>query len=187
MAFDITSRGPVFIVVVESQIMVSPTILPLQWHSRDSNPWHWLYTICWIVNYATPSQNQLVKRKTHSNHLWHSTSHLVGLFFRVAGGSQIVVPPKITSKNFWNLFGVFFLYLVVLDWNPKRFCGLWARLKFGKLQFLIDWAFLLIVQALQKLTFSFFSLHVLDLNLYNLEQCLKLNLDIFFILVCQCT
>ena len=110
-----------------------------------------------------------------------------GLIFRVAVESQIVVPPKITSKNFWNVFGVFLLYLVVLDWNSKCFCGLWAQLKFGKLQFLIDWAFLLIVQALQKLTFSFYSLHVLDLNLYNLEQCLKLNLDIFFILVCQCT
>ena len=33
----------IFRVVIGSQIVVPPTIPPLQWHSRDSNPWPWLW------------------------------------------------------------------------------------------------------------------------------------------------
>ena len=45
MAFDITPCGPVFRVVVGSQIVVLPTIFPSQWHSCDSNPrlWFWYH------------------------------------------------------------------------------------------------------------------------------------------------
>ena len=43
MAFNITPRGLVFRVVVGSQIVVSPTIPPSQWHTYDSNPWTWLW------------------------------------------------------------------------------------------------------------------------------------------------
>jgi len=37
MTFNITLRGPIFKVVVRSQIVVPLTIPPLQWYSCDSN------------------------------------------------------------------------------------------------------------------------------------------------------
>ena len=80
MAFGITSRGPTFRVVVGSQIMIPQQSLPhndiptTQAHDLGSD------TICRTVSYAIPPQNQLVMRKTHSNLLWHSTSHHIGLF-----------------------------------------------------------------------------------------------------------
>ena len=80
MVFDITSRGPIFEVVVGSQIVVSQQSLPhndtpvTQTHDLDCN------IICRTVSYAIPPQNQLVMRKTHLNLLWLLTSHHVGLF-----------------------------------------------------------------------------------------------------------
>ena len=78
MTFDITTRRPIFKVVVGSQIVVLPTIPPsylstkknsllhnntpvTQTHDLDSN------TICRTMSYAILPQNQLVMRKIHSN------------------------------------------------------------------------------------------------------------------------
>ena len=80
MMFDITPRGPIFKVVVGSQIVV-----PQQSLAYNDTPMIWTHnlgsdTICRIVSCAIPTQNQLVMRKTYSNLLWHSTSHHVSLF-----------------------------------------------------------------------------------------------------------
>ena len=67
MVFDITPCGPIFRVVVGSQIMVPQQSLShndtpvTQTHDFDSD------TICRIVSCAILPQNQLVMRKTHSN------------------------------------------------------------------------------------------------------------------------
>ena len=43
MAFNITPDGPVFRMVVRSQIVVLPTISLSQWHSCNLNPWPWFW------------------------------------------------------------------------------------------------------------------------------------------------
>ena len=80
IAFDIMPRGPIFRVVVESQIVVSQQSLPhndtpvTRTHDLDFD------TICRTLNCEIPPQNQLVMRKTRSNFLWHLTSRQAVLF-----------------------------------------------------------------------------------------------------------
>ena len=64
---DITPRGPVFRVVVESKIVV-----PQQLHHHNDTPVTRTHdlgsdTICWTVSCVILPQNQLVMRKTYSN------------------------------------------------------------------------------------------------------------------------
>ena len=80
MALDITPCRPVFRIVVGSQIVVPQQSFPhndtlmTRTHDLGSD------TICRIVSYAIPLQKQLVMKKTHSNLLWPSISHHMGLF-----------------------------------------------------------------------------------------------------------
>ena len=53
--------------------------------------------ICRTVSYAIPPQNQLVMRKTYLNLLWPSHRSV----FKVAVGSQIMVPPTIPHSQ-WH-------------------------------------------------------------------------------------
>ena len=82
MKFDITPRGSVFRMIVGSRIVVPQQSLPhndtllTRIHDLISN------TICQTTSYVILPQNQLVIRKTHSNLLWHSTSHLTGLILK---------------------------------------------------------------------------------------------------------
>ena len=82
MAFDITPRGPIFRVVVGSQIVIPQQSLP-----RNDTPVTRTHdlgfdTIFRTVRCAIPSQNQLVMWKIHSNLLWNLTSHHVCLFLK---------------------------------------------------------------------------------------------------------
>ena len=100
MAFNITSRKPVFSVVVESQIVIPPTIPPSQWHSRDSNLWPWLW-------YHLSNRELSFHFKT--NWWWGRHTQIFygirqrGPIFRVVIGSQILVPPTATFKVQFSL------------------------------------------------------------------------------------
>ena len=82
MKFDIMPWGPVFRMIVGSRIVVPQQSLPhndtllTRIHDLISN------TICQTTSYVILPQNQLVIRKTHSNLLWHLTSHLTGLILK---------------------------------------------------------------------------------------------------------
>ena len=92
MAFDITPRGPVFRVVVGSQIVVLLTIFPSQWHPCDSNPWPSLWyhlsgrEMCHSTSKPIGDEEDTLK----SFMAFNITPR--GLIFRVVVGSQIVVP-----------------------------------------------------------------------------------------------
>ena len=82
MVFDIIPHGPIFRVVVGSQIVIPQQSLP-----RNDTPVTRTHdlgfdTIFRTVRCAIPPQNQLVMRKIHSNLLWNLTSHHVGLFLK---------------------------------------------------------------------------------------------------------
>ena len=71
MTFDIIPCMPVFIMVVESQIVVPPTSPPSQWHFMTRTHDLGFVIICQTISCVTLPQNQLMMRKTHSNFLWH--------------------------------------------------------------------------------------------------------------------
>ena len=93
--FDITLRGPVFIVVVESQIVVLLTISPSQWHSHDSNPWPWLWYH--LSNQLCLSTLKPIGERwgRHIQIFYDLQHHTTWAYFRVVVGSQIVVLPII--------------------------------------------------------------------------------------------
>ena len=91
MTFNITSCGPVFRVIVGSQIVVPPIIPPSQWHSLDSNPWPWLWyhlsnrELC----HSTSKQISNEKDTLKSFMVFDITPHKP--VFRVVARSQIVI------------------------------------------------------------------------------------------------
>ena len=92
MGFDITPRVPVFRVVVKSQIVVTPTIFPSQWHSRLEpmtltlipfvGPW-----VCHSISKSIGHKKDILKSFMAFGIIPH------GPVFRMVVGSQIVAPP----------------------------------------------------------------------------------------------
>ena len=101
IGFNIIPCGPVFRVAVGSQIVVPPTIPPSQWHSRDSNPWSWLWyhlsdrELCHSTSKPIGDEEDILKSFMGFN------ITPCGLVFRVAVGSQIAVPPTIPPSQ-WH-------------------------------------------------------------------------------------
>ena len=60
-------------------------------------------TICLIMSCVIPPQNQLVMRKTHSNLLWHSTSHHAGLFLEWLQRVKLRSPNTFQNAVYQNL------------------------------------------------------------------------------------
>ena len=94
MAFDITPCRLVFRVVVGSQIVVPPTIPPSQWHSRDSNPWSWLWYHLSDRELCHSSSKPISdKEDTLKSSMAFDITPL-GPIFRVIVGSQIESPQQ---------------------------------------------------------------------------------------------
>ena len=92
MAWDITPCGFVFRVVVGSQIVVSPTIPPSQWHSCDSNLWPWLWYYLTGHELCHSTSKQIGDEENIVKSIMTFNITLCRSVFRVVVRSQIVVP-----------------------------------------------------------------------------------------------
>ena len=82
------------------------------------------------------------------------------------------------------LIRVFILYLVVLDWNPKRYLGLRPNLKSAKHDFQSVKPIFRSIELHSSLFLLSTAWQLLKIDLNNLEQCLTSNLDMFLFPVC---
>ena len=93
MAFDITSRRPIFRMVVGSQIVVPLTIPPSEWYSRDLNPWPWLWYHLLDYELCHSTSKLIVDEEDTFKSFMAFDITLCRPIFKVVVGSQIVVPP----------------------------------------------------------------------------------------------
>ena len=84
-----------------------------------------------------------------------------------------------SSNSHKNVVRVFLLYLEVLDWNPKCFPGLGLNSKFGESNFWLVGSNFWLIKLHRIWTLISAAWMFLKLDLYNLEQCLTPNLDMF--------
>ena len=114
MAFDITPHGLIFRVVVGSQIVVPSTIPLSQWHSRDLNPWPWLWYHL-SDHELSHSTSKLIgdKEDTLKSFMAFDTTPR-GPVFKVVVGSQIVAPPTICLAKCHVLFYQVFTHIIYI-------------------------------------------------------------------------
>ena len=95
-----------------------------------------------------------------------------------------------SSRSLQNIVRVFLSYLEVLDWNPKHFHGIGLDLNFVEFDFLWFWSFgsnFWLVELHRTWTLLSTAWMFFNLDLYNLEQCLAPNLDMFLFSICKHT
>ena len=81
----------------------SPTISPSQWHSRDLNPWHWLwYHLLDHELYYSTSKLIFDDEDTLKSFIAFNKTPRKPVF-RMVIGSQIVITPTVSINYLWHL------------------------------------------------------------------------------------